>query len=165
MPFNKLIVLLLLWLAGTFPAWALNTDKNQPIEIEADHFLLDDKKNITVYTGNVIATQGSMQIRADEITIYGKLGKTEKIVATGTPVRFKQQPEGQSEPIRGESLRAEYLVSQESVLLLDKATLWQNDNTFSSDRIEYDIQQALVKAGSQSSGKKRVQVTLEPAKP
>lgn len=165
MQFNKIILWFLCSLCWASTGWALNSDKNQPIKIESDHFLLDDKKSVTIYTGNVVITQGSMQIQADEITIYGKLGKTEKIVATGTPVKFRQQPEGQAEPIRGESLRAEYFIEQDQVLLLNNATLWQNDNTFSSDRIMYDMPQALVKAGDQGSGSKRVQVTLEPAKP
>lgn len=163
MRFNKLLISLFCTLLWMTPSWALNSDKKQPIEIEADRFLLDDKKSITVYTGNVVVTQGSMQIQADEITIYGKLGKTEKIVATGTPVKFKQLPEGQNEPIRGESLRAEYMVNQDLLLLLNHATLWQNDNTFSSDRIQYDMPNAQVKAGAPGSGSKRVQVTLEPA--
>jgi len=47
---------------------------------------------------------------------------------------------------------------------LDKATLWQNGNTFSSDRIEYDSKRSVVKAGDKKTNSTRVKVTLEPAK-
>lgn len=164
MRFNKSMLALGVWLLCTPSAWALQSDKTKPIEIEADRFLLDDKQNVTVYTGNVVVTQGSIRIQADEITIYGKLGKSEKIVATGNPVRFQQQPDNQDKPIRGESRQAEYFIADDRVVLINQATLWQNDNTFSSDRIEYDMPQARVKAGSPESGNRRVQVTLEPTK-
>ena len=55
-------------------AWALSSDKNKPVEVEADSFNLDDAKKVTIYSGNVIITQGSMEIMADKVTIYGAQG-------------------------------------------------------------------------------------------
>ncbi|MDX1519199.1 MAG: LptA/OstA family protein, partial [Gammaproteobacteria bacterium] len=50
--------------------FALTTDKDQPIEIEADAAELDDRKNVTVYTGNVIVTQGSIRMTGEKMTVY-----------------------------------------------------------------------------------------------
>jgi len=163
MQFNKFSGLLWLCLCLPISGWALETDNSQPIKIEADHFLLDESKGVTIYTGNVVVIQGSLKIEGNEVTIYDNKGKAEKIVAVGSPVKFRQQPQGQDEPVRGESQQAEYLLNQDTIVLIDQATLWQQDNTFSSDRIVYDSRKSLVKAGSKTPGTDRVQVTLEPA--
>jgi lipopolysaccharide export system protein LptA len=146
------------------PIWALSSDKEKPVEIEADSFNLDDAKKITIYSGNVIITQGSMEIMANKVTIYGSRGKTDKVIAIGKPVKFKQQPDGNQGLIRGEAKRFEYLVTKDTLVLIDKATLWQGGNTFASDRIVYDSKRSIVKAGDKRSGSKRVKITLEPAK-
>ena len=163
MRFNKFSSLLWLCLCLPLSSWALESDKSQPIKIEADHFLLDESKGVTVYTGNVVVIQGSLEIQGAKVTIYDNKGKAEKIVATGSPVKFRQQPEGQDIPVRGESQQAEYLLNEDTIVLINKATLWQLDNTFSSDRIVYDSRKSLVKAGSKTPGTDRVKVTLEPA--
>lgn len=157
-----LIVIVLM--AFSSPIWALNSDKLQAVEIEADNFSLDDAKETTVYSGNVVITQGSLEIMADHVTIYGASGITDKIIAIGKPVKFKQQPEGGQGLIRGEANRFEYLVSKDTLILINKATLWQNGNTFSSDRITYDSKRSIVKAGDKKPGSKRVKITLQPAK-
>jgi lipopolysaccharide export system protein LptA len=151
-------------MAFSSPIWALSSDKQKPVEVEADSFNLDDSKKITVYSGNVIITQGSMEIMADKVTIYGARGTTDKVIAIGKPVKFKQQPDGNQALTRGEAKRFEYLVSKDTLILVDKATLWQGGNTFSSDRIVYDSKRSIVKAGDKKSGSKRVKIILQPAK-
>lgn len=146
------------------PLWALSSDKQKPVEVEADSFNLDDAKKVTVYSGNVIITQGSMEIMADKVTIYGVRGTTDKVIATGKPVKFKQQPDGDQGLIRGEANRFNYFVTKDTLVLIDKATLWQSGNTFESDQIEYDSKRSVVKAGDKKTGLKRVKITLEPAK-
>ena len=146
------------------PLWALSSDKDKPVEVEADSFNLDDAKKVTTYSGNVIITQGSMEIMADNMSIYSTRGATDKVIATGNPVKFKQQPDGKQGLIRGEAQRFEYLVSKSILVLTNKATLWQSGTTFSSDRITYDSKRSIVKAGDKSSASKRVKIILQPAK-
>jgi len=160
---NAAIALLALCLFSS-PLWALSSDKNKPVEVEADSFNLDDAKKLTIYSGNVIITQGSMEIMADKMTIYGARGTTDKVIAIGNPVKFKQQPDGKQSLIRGEAQRFEYLVSKDTLVLINKATLWQGGSTFSSDRITYDSKRSIVKAGDKNSTSKRVKITLQPAK-
>ena len=44
---------------------ALSSDKDQPIEIEADHAKLDDIQRVAVYQGDVVITQGSIRLNGD----------------------------------------------------------------------------------------------------
>ena len=164
MKLNKSIFFLIFITIVSPNSLALNSDKNKPVEVEADNFNLDEKRQITTYTGNVVITQGSMEIKANIVTIYGSKGSTDKVIATGNPVKFKQQPDGNQGLIRGEAKQFDYLVTKDTLVLINKATLWQSGNIFSSDKIVYDSKHSIVKAGDNSSGSKRVKVTLQPGK-
>ena len=49
--------------------FAEKADRDKPIELESDTMTSDDSKNTSVYTGNVILTQGTLLIKADELTV------------------------------------------------------------------------------------------------
>ncbi len=141
---------------------ALATDKDQPIHIEADSLDFDEKKEIAIYRGNVILKQGSIRIHADVLTIFGIQDNTDKIIATGKPATFKQRPDGADEDIHGEALQLEYYSDSDLLLLLGEGVVRRGKETLSSERIEYDRRNALVKAGSRTSSKQRVTVILKP---
>lgn len=164
MQLNRLFFTLIICALFSSPLWALTSDKDKPVEIEADSFKLDDTKKVTIYSGNVVITQGSMEIQADKVTIYGTRGQLNKIIATGNPAKLKQQPDGNEEVIRGKANRFEYIASKAILVLTNNATLWQGGSTFSSDKIIYDSKRSIVKAGNKNSSSTRVKVTLEPAK-
>lgn len=161
--------LLLTILAAVAPlAAALDSDSQQPMYIEANSATYDEAKGETVYTGNVKTTQGSLEVYSDQMIVYQKQGKTEKIVATGNPVRLKQRPEGAKEDMRGTSQRAEYFPETGLLILLDNALVWQGEQAdssdrVSSDRIEYDSRRSVMKAGQPVGGGKRVHVTIQPS--
>lgn len=60
----------LLWGITLIPAiaLALPSDREQPINIEADHAQLDDETGVTQYKGDAILTQGTLRIEGDVIT-------------------------------------------------------------------------------------------------
>jgi len=49
--------------------FAEKADRDKPIELESDSMTSDESKNKSVYSGNVILTQGTLLIKADELTI------------------------------------------------------------------------------------------------
>jgi lipopolysaccharide export system protein LptA len=151
------------------PALALDSDSSQPMYIESDTAVHDDAKGETTYSGNVKTTQGSLEVHADLMTVYQKNGRTEKIIATGNPVRIKQTPEGGKEDMHGTSQRADYFPDSAILILLENATVWQGEkkdtsDRVASDRIEYDTRRSLMRAGASGGGGKRVHVTLQPSK-
>ena len=64
----KTCALLLLLLPGQL--WALSSDGEQPIEVEADELEVRDKEKISIYLGNVTLVQGSLEISADRVVIH-----------------------------------------------------------------------------------------------
>lgn len=153
---------LLMALLFSSNASALKEDADQPVYIDSNAATYDDKTGVSIYTGNVIATQGSLEVKSDKLVVYFKNGDVDKLVATGNPARFKQTPDSGKGDITGKALTGEYYPSEASLILIKEAVVWQEGNTYASDLIRYDSLNAVVKAGEQSSDAKRVRVILKP---
>ena len=61
--------------AASSAAFALESDRNQPIQIEADQGSLDQKNQNTTFSGNVIVKQGSMYIQAGTVAVSKEIGR------------------------------------------------------------------------------------------
>ena len=152
---------------------ALSSDRDQPINLEADSADIDDIKGISIYTGNVILTQGSMIIKSHKLTLYtDKNNELEKAVAVGTKKKlatFKQRPEGKDKDLRARAITMIYYLNQDKIHLLKQAYVWQAGDTFSGDKIIYDTKNETVvassiknKNGKPVSNAARVRVTIQP---
>jgi lipopolysaccharide export system protein LptA len=49
--------------------WAEKADRSKPMNVEADALRYDDVKQVSVFTGNVVITKGTMTIRADRVEV------------------------------------------------------------------------------------------------
>lgn len=58
-------------------------DTGAPISVTADAFTGDLQTKIGVYSGNVIVSQGSFKLHADQVRVAVANGKPSRIVATG----------------------------------------------------------------------------------
>ncbi|NOY71091.1 MAG: lipopolysaccharide transport periplasmic protein LptA [Gammaproteobacteria bacterium] len=156
-----LLILILLLFMGQ--AWALSTDREQPINIEADRLDVDDAKGFGVYRGNVVLTQGSARLNADVIRVYSNAQRELiRVEAMGKPAKFRQLMDETREEVTGQALEIIYRVSEEYVVLKGRAYFWKCGDEFSGNRIEYFAPQALVKASQSKQGNERVNVTLLP---
>ncbi|MDX2505717.1 MAG: lipopolysaccharide transport periplasmic protein LptA [Gammaproteobacteria bacterium] len=151
---------------------ALSSDRDQPIELEADSADIDDLKGISIYTGNVILIQGSMVIKADKLTLYNDKNKElEKAVAVGHKklATFKQRPEGKNQDLHARAITMIYFLNKDKIHLLKNAHVDQDGDTFSGDKIIYDTKNETVvatsqkdKAGKPVTSGSRVKVTIQP---
>lgn len=152
-------------------AYALPSDREQPINIEADHAQLDDKLGITQYKGKAILTQGSLRIEGDIITFYYDEAKQlTKAVAEGKLAKYQQVHKENEPPVRAKALQMEYYAKNQKVFLLGQGEIWQDGDKLTGDRIEYDITDnvATVKSGPVKIGDKvekskgRVHIIIQP---
>ncbi|WP_020159323.1 lipopolysaccharide transport periplasmic protein LptA [Methylobacter marinus] len=141
---------------------ALKSDSEQPITIDSNTATYDDSKAISIYTGNVISIQGSIKVHSDKLVVHFVNGDAEKLVFTGNKAKFRQKPSEGEEDITGEALIGEYYPKKNLLILIDEATVWQGNATYSSKLIEYDSKNSVVRAGEKSSDSKRVRVILKP---
>jgi len=152
---------LILLMAG--PAYALSTDKEQPINIKADRLDIDEAKGISVYRGNVVLIQGSAKLYADVLRVYSNAQRElSHIEAMGKPAKFRQLMDETHEEVTGEALEIIYQVTKEYVVFKGSAYFWKCGDEFSGNEVEYFAPQNLVKARQSEQGDERVNVTLLP---
>ena len=147
LPSTKLLLLCLSLIPAL--AFALPSDREQPINIEADHAQLDDEQGVTQYKGNAILTQGTLRITGDIITFYfDEDQQIKKAVATGNLATYKQVQKPGEEPIRARALQMEYHAKSQKIYLIGKGHVWHQGDEFSGNQIEYDIARNIVHANS-----------------
>lgn len=147
-------------------AQALPNDREQPVKVSADKLEANRSQNLSVYSGNVVISQGSLQIRADRVEVHGNTkGEINKVIATGTPAHFQQQVEESTSPVKARAKRIEFLVSSDALQLSGEAFVDRDGNTLSAERIDYDLKSEQMQAQGQSD-KERVEMIWKPeAKP
>lgn len=152
-------------------AAALQNDREQPLRVVADTAEHNEVSGVTVYTGNVVITQGSMRIEADTVTLKGRDNRVDNMLAVGNPARLQQQPKPEDTMMYARAQRIIYFVEDDRVQLIDNASIEQNDSVVNSDEIEYLIKQRIVKAhggitGETGNGEKpkRVEFIYTPQK-
>lgn len=151
-------------------SFALPSDREQPINIEADHAQLDDEAGVTQYKGNAILTQGTLKITGDIITFYYDADKQiTKAVAQGNLATYKQIQKPGEEPVRARALQMEYYAKSQKIYLLGKGHVWQAGDEFSGNKIEYDIEKNIVNAnsapitvGNETQKAERIHIIIQP---
>ena len=163
------------------PGWALTTDREQPIEIEADSAEADNLKGLAIYKGDVVIVQGTLKITGDHVTIhYDENGEFIKMITLGNPAKFKQLPDGKENTAvnhqRAKASRMEYYKATDTIVLLGNAVYGQGGDKLAADRIDYDTRNSRMKArtmtasakkakpGESKKKKGRVRITIQPKK-
>ena len=114
-------------LATAAPAWADRTDRSQPLTIEADRpGTIDLLKQVVVFNGNVVITQGTLTIRADRVEVRelpDGFRVATALGAAGQPATFRQRREGSDEHIEGAAERIEYDGRGDTLRFVGKAAM------------------------------------------
>jgi len=165
---------LLLYLLLLLPcaAFAEKADRDKPINIEADTLTSNDAKKISTYTGNVILTQGTIEIHADKLVVHEDVQGFQHSTSTGNPTTFKQKQDGKNEYIKASAQRIEYDGRSDKVQLYTRAWVSKGDDIVHGDYIMYDANAEYAEAlggdskaassGTTPSG--RVRAVIQPKK-
>jgi lipopolysaccharide export system protein LptA len=138
---------------------ALESDRQQPMLIEADKVEVDEGKSTSLYLGHVQVDQGSMRLLADQVTVHHRADRRPRyVIARGQPAFFKQQLDGNDGEMQAYANRMDYDVERDLLILTDKALVIQGKDRIASDRIVYDRAHSQVQAGGDS----RVRIIITP---
>lgn len=161
---NKIMLMVVVALAAT-PLLAQETSETAPIFIESDSLLIDDKKGLSTYRGEVVFRQGGDSLQADVVRIFAPQRQdVQKIVAEGKPARFERKADLPDESDAwGRADRIEYDVKKELVIFHGNAFFQQGDNQFSGPRIEYSSATQRVKAGNTKTDNGRIHIVIQPS--
>ena len=165
----KLVTLLtsLFFVSVAGQSHALPDDRNQPIHISSDTAEIDDRTGRSVYRGKVLMSQGSIKLKADQVTIINDDNGISKLIAIGIPAHFQQLPELDKSITHAFGNRIEYFVADERIELIKQAKLEQEQNVFTGERIDYDMKNRVVnayadKVTNPSKDKPRVNLIIQP---
>jgi lipopolysaccharide export system protein LptA len=174
LPFALALALCLAWPAPR--AFAERADRDKPTNVEADRATYDDLKQVTVFTGNVVLTKGTIMIRGDRLVLRQDPDGFQFGTATGRPATFRQKRDGVEQWIDGQGEELEYDGRDETVRLVRQAKMRRTEGSRVVDDIEgalivYDsrTEQFNVEGGAATgpgtSGGGRVRVTIQPRTP
>jgi lipopolysaccharide export system protein LptA len=153
-PISSLVLLGLLFLSFSNYAFAEAADRDKPIDLEADTVKVDDAKQTSTYSGNVILTQGTLIIHADKLIVREDKEGFQHSTSLGNPTTFKQKREGKNEYMEGSAQRIEYDGRMDKVQLYTKAWVKRGEDIVHGDYIMYDANAEyaeVIGGGSQSA--------------
>lgn len=119
--------------------------KQQIINIKSQYLLLDEKKGISKYKGNVLFTKDTLTIKADTVTLYFKNEKLIKALITGSPADVQHAPDNEPK-VHSQANEMEYFVAEDKLTLKGQAFVEQGSRYFSGEYIEYDTRQRIISA-------------------
>lgn len=146
-------ITLLVAMTGVNGVWALSSDYEQPIEIEADFAELDDEEGTTVYVGNVIVVQGSIRMTGDRLRVnFTEERELKDAYLEGQLATFRQTPDEGQEDVEGEAVMIEYHALENMLYLIEKAKVTQGQRLTQGHRINYDTERSIVTVRSARAG-------------
>jgi lipopolysaccharide export system protein LptA len=148
------------------PAFAERTDRDKPINIEADRVTVDDAKQIATFEGKVRLTQGSLTIIADRVVVTQDQNGYQHATAWGAPASFRQKRENADEYIEGWGQRMEYDGRNDLLELFNQARVRRGQDEVRGNYISYNsvtefFQAQSAKTGS-GDGDARVRAVIQP---
>jgi lipopolysaccharide export system protein LptA len=138
---------------------AKSTDRNQPMDLSADHsdFELTDNGSSTI-KGNVKISQGSLLIQADTAVILRIKGEISKVTLSGNPASMQQMNDN-GELLKATAKDIVYFVSTEQINLVGNVIIDQTRGSMRGASIRYDIKTGRLQGGGDGA---RIQMRLEP---
>jgi lipopolysaccharide export system protein LptA len=152
---------------------AEKADRGKPINVESDRVTVDDIKQLSVFDGGVVLTQGTMILRGDRMEVRQDKEGFKQGTVWGKRAYFKQKRDGVDEWIEAWAERIEYDSRADKLQLFVRAALKRGDDDILGDYISYDATTEFfqvigggAKAASDNNPEGRVRTVIQPkAKP
>ncbi|MEE1675426.1 lipopolysaccharide transport periplasmic protein LptA [Agarivorans aestuarii] len=131
---------------------ALEDDFNKQIIVDADRQQVNIKENRVTFYNNVVVTQGSIKMHAEELSVIGSEEKgSEVMIAKGEPATFYQLLDS-GKPIEAEANEVRYDLKSQTLTLTTNAQLKQEESLVKGKMINYSInKQEMVAQGDENS--------------
>ena len=158
---NKLLILLMAFVTSL--VFALPDDAKQPIEIEALSVVVDETTGFNEFSGNAEVRQGSLLLLAELIQVQTDNEEVMSVVAKGSlqkPAKYSQDQEDQARFVEATATVITYEVNEGMIFLVGNAHLIQGFDSFSGDRLTYDINNDKVVVKGSEDGTERAKFKI-----
>jgi lipopolysaccharide export system protein LptA len=162
---NPAALLWAAWCGYAAVAHADSSDRYKPIHLEADRVSIDDMRQVSTFTGNVLLTQGTMSINGEQIVVTQNKQGLERGTATGQPAGFRQRREGSEEFVEGYGERIEYDVVADVVNIYGQAHIKRGQDEVRGEHIVYNPRTEVFQVSGAlavSPNRERVRVVIQP---
>jgi lipopolysaccharide export system protein LptA len=132
-------VVIALTLVSAATVYADKSDRDKPINLEADRVTVDDAKQIATFTGSVVLTQGTMILRGDRMEVRQDKSGFKQGTTWGSLAYFRQKREGYDDFIEGWAERIEYDSRADKVQMFNRAMLKRGQDEVRGSYISYDV--------------------------
>ncbi|MGA9829326.1 MAG: lipopolysaccharide transport periplasmic protein LptA [Rhodanobacteraceae bacterium] len=151
-------------LAG--PAFALQSDRTKVLNVDASRLHADPKNNVTLLTGDVRLTQGSIKADGDKATVHQDASnRITRVVLVGTPAHFQQQLDNNGGLMRSHATTIDYHADTDIVDLDGNVLVVQeNRGEFRGRHLVYNTTTGEMQGGGEQSGG-RVHLRMLPRQP
>jgi len=172
-PFVRLLPVLAALLAP-LPGRADRADRDQPTLIVADHQMVDDLKQVSIFTGHVVLTKGTIRVTGERMEYREDADGYQYAVVTAAPgeeATFHQRRDptrpGIEETIDGVADRIEYDNRADTVKLFTHAVVRRFENgamrdEFTGDQIVYDARNSHYDLSGSGTAEGRVHARIAP---
>lgn len=147
---------------------AERADRNKPVHLESDQVSIDDANQVSVFTGNVVLTQGTLVIHGDKIVVVQDKDGFKHGTATGHLASFRQKRQGLDEYVEGYGERIEYDTGGDVMEIFGQARVKRGQDDIRGEHITYNSKTEVFQVNSipgqqeQVPGKKRVRAVIQP---
>lgn len=148
---------------------AEKADRDKPINLEADRVTVDDAKQVSIFEGKVVLTQGTMVIRGYRMEVRQDNDGFKHGMAWGDLAYFRQKREGFDEYIEGWAERIEYDGRADKMQMFVRAYMKRGEDEVRGHYISYDAATEFfqvigggAKAATPNNPDGRVRAVLQP---
>jgi len=166
---NKYAVLLFVLLYSHAAAsFAERTDREKPMQMEADRVTVDDAKQVSTFEGNVFLRQGTLLIEASKIVAIQDNKGYSQITATGQPAHFRQKRDGLNEYAEGFGERIVYDSNAETADFFGQARVKREGDDVRGEHIIYNTKTGVFQVfgaadkNPDAPNKGRVTIVIQP---
>ena len=161
-PLRLLAPALCLLLAG--PALAKSSDRNQPMDIGAAHadaILTDDGD--AKLSGNVVITQGTLSVNADDAVVSRRNGDIQSVTLTGAPATLSQLNDN-GERMTAKASKIVYDTISEVITMTGGVVVNQPRGNLKGEMIKYDLTSGRLDGGG-GGGRVSMRILPKTTKP
>jgi len=166
---NRISLVLCLLLCSQAPlSFAERSDRDKPIQIEADRVTVDDIKQSSTFEGNVQMHQGTLFIEAAKIVAVQDKKGFSQITATGQLAHFRQKRDGVNEYAEGFGERIVYDSFAETADFFGQARVKREGDDVRGEHIIYNTKTGVFQVfgttdkSPDTPNKGRVTIVIQP---
>ena len=145
-------------------AGAKTSDRQQAMDLTAAHMdaVLTDDGDAKM-NGDVVISQGTLNVHADDATVTRKGGEIEEVVLTGAPATLSQVNDN-GEPMNAKAAKIVYNTLTDIIVMTGGVVVTQPRGNLQGEMIKYDLTTGRLDGGG-GGGRVKMRILPKSAKP